>query len=558
MAFTTIILLSVLGAIVPALAAVKHQAKDIATQTTFLLFCGLFVTQYILLTIYRVIIYPHFLSPMRHLPGPKNNWPLIGQFGHLLRASSPNELQIEWGNTWSTTPFIRYLSLANEETLLINTPEAHKEVFQTHCYAFQKPDVLFRFIGEIIGRGLLFAEGAEHKRQRRILYELFSMPNLKKLMPVFQEAAAGLAEHVDGMLGGEGRGVVDVMECFSKMALDLTGLTVVGVELENLKTNDPKIDFLKCFKRIFQPSALSALISFINTQVPIRRWIPLEANYGYIRATKEVRRLLLECVRQRIIDIDRANEKNETFAAVELPGSGRDLLTIMVQERWKVNKMAGDVLNEEDIVNQLLTFLVAGHETSAGNSTWAVYCLATHPEIQETLRAEIMDYIEQTQGATQQWSDIDKLPYLNNFCREVLRRYCPSLATYREPTTDLTLCGTFIPKGTPLLFMPAVANLSKATWGEDSEDVVPERWDRLAGDAATPYAFETFGNGPRVCIGKNFAMMEFKTQVIELVRRFRFEKSPQLEALGDAPPAMMNPAISLWPRDGMPVAVVRL
>lgn len=200
--------------------------------------------------------------------------------------------------------------------------------------------------------------------------------------------------------------------------------------------------FLKCFKRIFQPSALSALISFINTQVPIRRWIPLEANLGYIRATKEVRRLLLECVRQRIVDIDRANEKNETFAAVELPGSGRDLLTIMVQERWRVNKMEGDVLNEEDIVNQvggrpmtwdvevltrrqLLTFLVAGHETSAGNSTWAVYCLATHPEIQARLRSEIMEYLDKTAGATQQWSDIDKLPYLNNFFREVLRRYCP-------------------------------------------------------------------------------------------------------------------------------------
>lgn len=122
----------------------------------------------------------------------------------------------------------------------------------------------------------------------------------------------------------------------------------------------------------------------------------------------------------------------------------------------------------------------------------------------------------------------------------------------------MILCGTSIPAGTLLLFMPAVANLSKATWGADAESVVPERWDRLAGDAATPYAFETFGNGPRVCIGKNFAMMEVKTQVIELVRRFRFEKSPELEALGGGQPAMMNPAISLWPRDGMPVGVVRV
>lgn len=127
-----------------------------------------------------------------------------------MRASSPNELQISWGNNHPTTPFIRYLSLANQETLLINTPEAHNEVFQTHCYAFRKPDVLFRFIGEIIGRGLLFAEGAEHKRQRRILYELFSMPNLKKLMPVFQEAAAGLGVWIDRELWGRGGGLLMV------------------------------------------------------------------------------------------------------------------------------------------------------------------------------------------------------------------------------------------------------------------------------------------------------------------------------------------------------------
>lgn len=79
--------------------------------------------------------------------------------------------------------------------------------------------MLFRFIGEIIGRGLLFAEGAEHKRQRRILYELFSMPNLKKLMPVFQEAAGGLGEWMDGELGGEGRGVVDGEWCLRGFVL---------------------------------------------------------------------------------------------------------------------------------------------------------------------------------------------------------------------------------------------------------------------------------------------------------------------------------------------------
>lgn len=71
MAFTTITPLSLLGAIAPSLAAGKYQAKDLATQPTLLLFSGLFLAQYLLLTFYRVIVYPHFLSPLRHLPGPK-------------------------------------------------------------------------------------------------------------------------------------------------------------------------------------------------------------------------------------------------------------------------------------------------------------------------------------------------------------------------------------------------------------------------------------------------------------------------------------------------------
>ena len=87
--------------------------------------------------------------------------------------------------------------------------------------------------------------------------------------------------------------------------------------------------------------------------MPVRGWIPLEASYGYIRAIGECRRLLLQCVRQRIANVERANEKNECLAAVDLPGGGRDLLTLMIQERWRANKMAGDVLNEEDIVNQV-------------------------------------------------------------------------------------------------------------------------------------------------------------------------------------------------------------
>lgn len=165
----------------------------------------LFLAQYALLKVYRMFLYPRLFSPLRHLPGPKNDLPFIGQMGNIISADSPMEPFLTWSATWPEAPLIRYTSLGNQDMLFVNTPEAHKEVLQTHCYAFQKPNLLYRLVGDIIGRGLLFSEGAEHKRQRRILLELFSVPNMRKIFPVFKERSAMMAQwfedHLDQKKG---------------------------------------------------------------------------------------------------------------------------------------------------------------------------------------------------------------------------------------------------------------------------------------------------------------------------------------------------------------------
>jgi len=99
----------------------------------------------------------------------QDNHPFFGQFLKILLNPSPIALHIKWHHIWPDAPFIRYFGLGNEETLVINTMEAHKEILQTHCYSFRKPEVLYRFVGEISGRGLLFSEGEEHKRLRRAM-----------------------------------------------------------------------------------------------------------------------------------------------------------------------------------------------------------------------------------------------------------------------------------------------------------------------------------------------------------------------------------------------------
>jgi hypothetical protein len=182
-------------------------------QTSFsAILCQLllyFAVQYSILKAYRLLIYPHFVSPLRHLPGPKDGYPILGQFPCILTAPSPNEPFLTWSAKWPQEPFVRYLGLGNEETLMINTPEAHKEVLHTHCYAFKKPDILFRFLGDIIGMGLVFSEGAEHRRQKRILMGLFSVPNLKKIFPVFLEKAGRFTRWLDEGMDEDGRRIVD-------------------------------------------------------------------------------------------------------------------------------------------------------------------------------------------------------------------------------------------------------------------------------------------------------------------------------------------------------------
>ncbi|KAK0654795.1 cytochrome P450 [Cercophora newfieldiana] len=163
------------------------------------------IVHYCLIKFYRFVIYPHYLSPLRHTPGPKDGFPLLGQFPRILTSPSPSEPFRTWSNTWPHAPFVRYLGLGNREMLMINTPEAHKEVFRTHCYDFKKPDFMFRWVGDITGWGILFSEGDEHKRQRRILQGLFSLPTLKRIFPVFLEKAEGFAQWLDDSMDGNGQ-----------------------------------------------------------------------------------------------------------------------------------------------------------------------------------------------------------------------------------------------------------------------------------------------------------------------------------------------------------------
>lgn len=198
----------------------------------------------------------------------------------------------------------------------------------------------------------------------------------------------------------------------------------------------------------------------------------------------------------------------------------------------------------------MMTFLAAGHETTASALTWTVYLLAKHPEMQRRLRDEV--HASQLPSPVEEPSQtplspasclvtaelMDQMPYLNAFCRETLRLFPPIALTIRTANKDTEICGQFIPKGTTVILPPWAVNTSRKLWGPDAREFNPERWmvrtangandqiednDDVSGQRGMKngnFAMLTFLHGPRSCIGQSFAIGELKCLLAAWVGTF--------------------------------------
>jgi cytochrome P450 len=179
--------------------------------------------------------------------------------------------------------------------------------------------------------------------------------------------------------------------------------------------------------------------------------------------------------------------------------------------------------------------IAAGHETTASAMIWTTYALSKDQKSQDRLRTEILGMNVNEMTA----KSIDELPYLDNVIREALRVYSPTLTIPWEALEDIVIAGVKIPKGTTVQLVPAMTQLNPDIWGPDVDAFNPDRWDRLSGDASSPYAMETFSNGPRMCPGKALALLNMKVLLVGLIREFR------IEVLGDEELEFRNPSLTL-------------
>lgn len=376
--------------------------------------------------------------------------------------------------------------------------------------------------------GILIAEGDEHKvrsrlsqygiqrdpnlfqRQRRALMPAFSFRHIKDLYPIFwgksREMVKAMAETIKA--DPEGSSVVEIRDWASRATLDIIGVAGMGQDFNAIA--DPSNELNTTYRTIFSPGRGAQILQLIASLLP--QWLllalPLKRNEEMKEALSTIKRVAAELIRSKRAVMEKGGRTDLDILSVALESGG---------------------FSDEDLVNQLMTFLAAGHETTASAMSWATYLLCKHPEVQKKLREEIHTALpsisSEDNNITSQ--EIDKLPYLNAVLNETMRVFPPVPLTLRETVADTTIQGHFIPKDTTIIICPWAVNTCKHLWGDDARDFNPERWigqgKANTGGADSNYAVTTFLHGPRSCIGKDFAKAEFACLMAALVGRFEMQ-----------------------------------
>ena len=453
--------------------------------------------------------------------------------------------------------FIRYLGPVNRERLLVVGPKALSEVLVTKSYDFHKPKSMRWTIGRLLGIGILLAEDDEHKYQRRHLLPAFSFRHIKDLYPVFwqksRESVMAIIDNIDKASksslniekSGERKTVIDAGDWTSRVTLDIIGVSGMGRDFGAIK--DPNNHLSQIYRHVFKPSRQGRILGLLGLALP--GWLitnlPVKRNSEIMEAGRQIRQICLDMV----------EEKKERLARKEL--TDPDILSVALES---------GAFSESNLVDQVMTFLAAGHETTASAMIWAIYMLCVNPEMQKKLRKEIRDNLPGIDDPNSSVSalEVDKLSYLNAVVHETLRFFPPVAITLREAAIDTTICDVKVPKGTTIILCPWANNRDKALWGPDADKFRPDRWiatgenpekDKRAGNggASSNFAFATFLHGPRSCIGMGFARAEFACLLATWVGKLEFELKNKEEM--DEKNMVWKNAVTTRPEKGLHVWV---
>ncbi|KAK8844135.1 hypothetical protein IAR55_006929 [Kwoniella newhampshirensis] len=485
----------------------------------------------------------------RNLRGPDPDHWFWGNIKYILK-SDPIAPHVEWAKKYG--PTYRYRLLGGTHRFLTTDPVALSYIL-SHADLFPKPEQTRQALTDLLGNGVLVAEGADHRRQRKALNPSFSPAAIRGMVPTFFDKAVELKEKLltliedeneTGELASpspaletdkvEGGKKIDVLKWLGKTTLDVIGIAGFSYDFKAL--TEPNNELANAYNKMFTAGMEVGLFQILQFLVPFLRHIPNERKRSIENSTAVTR-----TVGKRLVE-----EKKKAVLASHAEGLekgqdiGNDLLSILIKANMASDVKPEQRLTDEEVLAQITTFMLAGNETSSTALTWILYTLSQHPDVQTRLREEIMVVDDERPSL----ETLNSLPLLDAVMRETIRLCPPVPSTLRQATET-----SVIPLGTPVIgrdgkmidsvtlakgtmvFIPILAiNESQEIWGSDAETFNPDRF--INPDQALTAKYNqipgvwgnllSFLGGTRNCIGYRFALAEMKVILFVLMRTFEF------------------------------------
>ena len=564
-------------------------------------FFGIATWRYIKLHILGTDIYSHFPRP-----GRTDRFPLLtGNLG-FIRRTPPVEGHLRFQQELGTTVYVYRGMFYSPRLFIADAKAMLHILSAANSYNYEKPSSTRLVLKNFLGEGVLVAEGDVHKRQRKILQPAFNVAAIRELNPIFMRYSRELVDKVGQMIDRSattaeekgangvtipfvaqsqyaldaskpGAPVLDMGWWCTRAALDIIGDAGFGYHFESLKIDvDPSIvveragDVLgNAFNTLFKHTLRINLTRFLQIYLSnfrLLRWVDSIPNKR--KRITEAAYSKLEQVSMQIVARKKDEIRSEMQAEVQARGSGKgsngftkadfdekdsssagtglsggkDLLHLMMRANMAADVSPKEKLDDAELIGQITTLLIAGHETTSNQTAWTLWLLAQNPHIQQQLRAEIHDHFGTDMERDPTYDELMSMELLDAVCKESFRVKSAVPSTIRVantsadvplskpyPTRDgkSTITSVHIPKGREVIIPIQAIHFDTQIWGTDAAEFNPHRWLNLPTSArqnGLPMHLMTFISGPRGCIGNRFALAEFKAMLCHLVGNFHFEQ----------------------------------
>ncbi|KAJ3973347.1 cytochrome P450 [Lentinula raphanica] len=497
-------------------------------------------------------------SVLAKIPGPASKSIVLGNMGELMQNQA-GLTEISWQKTYGNV--VRFKAPFGMDRLLVSDPKALQHILMTSGYRWRKYEERKELSRITSGKGLLWADGNTHKRQRKVMLPGFGTPEAKNFLPLFFSCAATITRRWSDILQTtqDQSCVFNFPEWVSRATLDAIGQAAFDYNFG--ATDDHENELGKAYQNMLlntfgSPSAGAlislelfqllpiSLVEFINDHNPLSRFKSVH------RVTKVANAVAKELVSAK-------------YNALLEDKSKHDIMSLLVKANAGENPKAR--LTEAEMISQMRVLLLAGHETTANTLSWLFYELVRDLDLQNKLREEIRaaEKVAAARGESELTIvDLEKMQLLGATVKELLRYHPVAIHMFRRAdeddvlplstpittTTGEVLTELPVPKGTRTIISITAYNRNKELFGEDAHVFNPYRWlepDHVKkGISLGPFAnLATFSGGIRSCIGWRFAVIEVQAFIVELLSNFEFSATPQIDKIRREAALVMVPTV---------------